>query len=328
VFVDVHNHVIPQAVIDVVAGDDAYGVRLADGKWRGQLAFPLEAEFYDPAAKLHRLDRAGIGAAVVSMAPPAYFYDRPAALGLRVWEAANAGLAGFCSHDPARLRWLAHLPMQQQDEAIAMYRKAVAAGCAGVAVATSIAGRRLDGEEYEGFWAVAEEQGLPVLVHPYFNEPHAALLSYYLQNVIGNPLETTLTVERLICAGVFERHPRLRLVLMHGGGFLPYQAGRLCHARGVRPELADSPTPAQIWRAFDQLYFDTITHDAAALRYLVERVGADHVVLGTDLPYDMGLHAPLDTLRAALPEAVVTRVAGDNPGRLFGIGSRQATETD
>jgi len=324
VFVDVHNHVIPQPVIDEVAREPGYGIRIADGRWHGRLVHPLVDEFYDPAAKLRRLDEAGIDAAVVSIAPPAFFYDRPEALGLRVWEAANAGLAEFCGAAPGRLRWFATLPMQQPGEAVRMYREAVAAGCAGVAVATSIAGRRLDEEEYEEFWAAAAQHGLPVLVHPWFNEPHPALDSYYLQNVIGNPVETTVMAERLICAGVFERHPGLRLILMHGGGFLPYQAGRLCHARGVRPELAGAPSPEQIRLAFGQLYFDTITHDAAALRYLVERVGADHVVLGTDLPYDMGLHQPLDTLRSALPEEVVTRVAGDNPCRLFGIGSRPA----
>lgn len=317
-----HNHVIPEPVIGMVTGQDAYGVRIADGQWQGRLTFPLAEEFYDPAAKLARLEEAGIDGAVVSIAPPAFFYDRPATLGLGVWEAANEGLAAFCAHAPGRLRWLAHLPMQRPDEAIRMYAEAVAAGCAGAAVATSIAGRRLDEEEYEGFWSAAGEHGLPVLIHPYFNEPHPALDPYYLQNVIGNPVETTIVVERMLCAGLFGRHPGLRLILMHGGGFLPYQAGRLCHARGVRPELAGSPTPEEIGRAFGQLYFDTITHDAAALRYLVERVGADHVLLGTDLPYDMGLHTPLETLRDALPEDVVTQVAGDNPCRLFGITTR------
>ena len=318
-FVDVHNHVIPQPVIDVVAADEAYGVAIVDGRWEGQLAFGLEAEFYDPDAKLRRLDKAGITVAVVSTAPPAFFYDRPAALGTGVWEAANVGLSEFCRHEPARLRWLAHLPMQLPDEAVRMYREAVAAGCSGAAIGTSIAGRRLDEAEFERFWSVVEEHGLPVLVHPWFNEPHSALNSYYLQNVIGNPLETTIVVERLICAGVLQRHPGLRLILMHGGGFLPYQTGRLCHARGVRPELVDAPAPDQIWGAFGQLYFDTITHDAAALRYLVERVGVDHVVLGTDLPYDMGLHAPVQTLLDALPQDVVTRIAGENPSRLFRI---------
>jgi aminocarboxymuconate-semialdehyde decarboxylase len=156
-----------------------------------------------------------------------------------------------------------------------------------------------------------------VLIHPAFNCYHPALDQWYLQNAIGNPLETTITVERLICAGVLARHPQVRLLLMHGGGFLPYQTGRLVHARGVRPELA--ATPVNAWEFFGQLYFDTITHDAAALRYLVERVGLDHVVLGTDLPFDMALATPVATLADALTEAQAEAVAVTNPRRLFGL---------
>jgi aminocarboxymuconate-semialdehyde decarboxylase len=125
-------------------------------------------------------------------------------------------------------------------------------------------------------------------------------------------------VERLICAGVLARHSRVRLLLMHGGGFLPYQTGRLVHARSVRPELADAPVNA--WEFFDRLYFDTITHDAQALRYLVERVGLDHVVLGTDLPFDMALATPVATLTDALTEAQIQAVAVTNPRQLFGLG--------
>ena len=140
-----------------------------------------------------------------------------------------------------------------------------------------------------------------MLIHPAFNEPHAGLEPYYLQNVIGNPLETTVMVERMICAGVFARHPELRLVLVHGGGYLPYQAGRLAHACGVRPEIPVSA--GDVWRAFGQLYFDTITHDVAALRYLAQRVGIDHVLLGTDLPFDMALQAPAAVLAEAIESA-------------------------
>ena len=114
---------------------------------------------------------------------------------------------------------------------------------------------------FEEFWAAAEQAGRPVLVHPAFNEPNPALEPYYFQNVIGNPLETTVMVERMICAGVFALHPGLRLVVLHGGGYLPYQAGRLAHACRVRPEI---PVQASdVWEAFGQLYFDTITHDTA-----------------------------------------------------------------
>jgi aminocarboxymuconate-semialdehyde decarboxylase len=107
-------------------------------------------------------------------------------------------------------------------------------------------------------------------------------------------------------------------VLVHGGGFLPYQTGRLVHARSVRPELADAPVNA--WEFFGRLYFDTITHDAQALRYLVERVGLDQVVLGTDQPFDMALAAPVATLTDALTEAQIQAVAVTNPRRLFGLG--------
>lgn len=199
-----------------------------------------------------------------------------------------------------------------------MYADAVAAGAVGAAVGTSIAGRRLDEAEFEVFWASADAIGRPVLIHPAFNCAHPALDQWYLQNAIGNPLETTIVAERLICSGVLDRYPRVRLLLMHGGGFLPYQAGRLVHARAVRPELAQAPENA--WDYFDRLYFDSITHDARALRYLVERVGLGQVVLGTDLPFDMGLAAPVQVLTEALDEVQVQAVAVGNPRKLFGLG--------
>jgi aminocarboxymuconate-semialdehyde decarboxylase len=156
-----------------------------------------------------------------------------------------------------------------------------------------------------------------VLIHPAFNEPHPALEPYYLQNVAGNPLETTITAERLICAGALSRHPGLRLILLHGGGYLPYQAGRLAHACGVRPEIA--VTADDVRRAFGQLYFDTITHDVAALRFLAERVGVDHVLLGTDLPFDMAMRDPAGTLAGAFEDAAFTKVCSSNAARLFGL---------
>jgi aminocarboxymuconate-semialdehyde decarboxylase len=226
-------------------------------------------------------------------------------------------MAEFCAHAPDRLYWLANLPMQAPGRAAGMYAEAAAAGAVGAAIGTSIAGRRLDEADFEAFWAQADAIARPVLVHPAFNCRHPALDQWYLQNAIGNPLETTIAVERLICAGALARYPRVRLLLMHGGGFLPYQTGRLVHARSVRPELADAPVNA--WDFFGQLYFDTITHDAAALRYLVERAGPGHVVLGTDLQFDMALAAPVATLTEALTEAQIQAVAVTNPRRLFGL---------
>ena len=323
--VDVHNHVMPTEVLDLLRAEPGYGVTLDDaGNWSGahHAPFPVTPSFYDPVAKLAYMDERKVGAAVTSPPPPLFFYEVGTAEGERLCQATNEGLARFCRHDPERLHWLANLPMQDPEAAVTAYRAAVRDGAIGAAIGTSIAGRRLDEPEFERFWATADELGLPVLVHPAWNEPHAGLDDFYMQNAIGNPLETTVMVERLICAGVLARHRSVRLVLLHGGGYVPYQAGRLAHACTVRPEISISA--ADVWDAFDQLYFDTITHDAAALRYLVERVGADRVVLGTDMPFDMSEDRPMEALAEALDDEQVIAVGTTNPARLFGIASRSA----
>ncbi len=323
--VDVHNHVMPTEALDLLRAEPAYGVTIDDsGTWSGahHAPFPVVASFYDPAAKLAYMDERNVGAAVTSPPPTLFFYEVDRSAGERLCQASNEGMARFCRHDPERLHWLANLPMQDPDAAAASYRAAAADGALGAAIGTSIAGRRLDMPEFEPFWATADELGLPVLVHPGWNEPHAALNDYYLQNAIGNPLETTVMVERLICAGVLARHRNVRLVLLHGGGYVPYQAGRLAHACTVRPEISISAD--DVWDAFGQLYFDTITHDTAALRYLVERVGAGRVVLGTDMPFDMALDRPMEALAAALDADTARAVAATNPSTLFGLGGDAA----
>ena len=204
--------------------------------------------------------------------------------------------------------------MQSPERACAMLEEQLGDGCVGVEIGTSAAGRRLDQAEFEPFWDAAERLGQPVTLHPAYTEGvNPALAPYYLENVLGYLFDTTITIERLLCAGTLERHPDLRLVLLHGGGYFPYQAGRLRHARTVRAELAGAP--ADPWAHLDQLNFDPITHDAAALRFLIERVGPERVVMGTDLPFDMALEDPIGTLLAATDERTAVAIAERNPRR-------------
>jgi len=153
------------------------------------------------------------------------------------------------------------------------------------------------------------------MIPPAYNEPHRGLADFYLQNVIGNKLETTVAIERLICAGVLDRHPDLKIVLVHAGGYYPFQAGRLRHARTVRPELRSAPEDP--WKSLGQIAVDTITHDREALRYLVSRCGAENVVMGTDLPFDMATPTPVDALDEAVDESTAKAIAEDNPARLY-----------
>ena len=134
--------------------------------------------------------------------------------------------------------------------------------------------------------------------------------------MIGNLVETTTALERLICARVFDRHPKLRVLVNHAGGFFPFAAGRLRHSRTNRPELADAPENP--WAYLPQIWFDTITHDVAALRYLVQRVGVSQVVMGTDMPFDVAPHEPMRELLEAVGPETAKVIAEDNPAALFG----------
>jgi aminocarboxymuconate-semialdehyde decarboxylase len=318
--VDVHNHVMPTEALDQLSSDPVYRVEVRDGMWHGvhHVPFEITASFYDPAARLAELDEREIGGAVISAPPMMFYYDIPMAAGAALCDATNVGFVKFCEAAPERLRWLASLPMQDPEAAVVALEEAAKMGCVGAGIGTSVDGTRLDEEPYERFWATAARLRLPVLVHPAFNEAHSALERYYLQNVIGNPLETTVLTERLICSGILERYPEVRVVLLHGGGFIPYQLGRLRHARSVRPELADAPVDP--FKYLPQLFFDTITHDDQALAYMAERVGIDQVVLGTDLPYDMAMVDPVPTLRRVFGDEVTEHIGSANAARLFGFG--------
>lgn len=315
--IDVHNHAITEPVVELLRSEPVYRVTIEGDVLSGgnHVPYRLDPSFVDPDAKLAELERGGLEAAVVSISPTVFYFE----LELEPLEAlcrtANRGLADFCAARPDRFRWMAHVPIPYPERAVEVLEQAARDGAVGVEVGTRINGRRLDEPDFEPFWAAAERLGLPVLPHPFYNEPHAGLDDYYLQNVIGNMLETTVTVERLLCAGVLDRHPDLKLVLVHSGGYFPYQAGRLRHARTVRPELASAPEDPWAYRG--QIVVDTITHDVEALRYLVSRFGAGNVVMGTDLPFDMATPDPMAQLEAAVDADTARRVAEENPARLY-----------
>ena len=318
--IDTHNHVIPEEAIDLVNREDVYKVRIQNRHWKGgaHVDFDMAESFMSPTAKLAELEKNGLEGAVVSVGPPLFYYDLEFEAGAAICQAVNAGLKRFTEHAPDRFRWMAHVPLAAPDAAAQMLEQAARDGASGVEVATSIAGKRLDDPAFEVFWAATERLGLPVMIHPGYNESSKPLSEFYLQNVIGNMLETTIAVERLICAGVLDRHPGARILLVHSGGYFPYQAGRLKHARTVRPEL--SKAPADPWAYIGQLTFDTITHDVQALEYLVRRVGAENVVMGTDLPFDMATVHPMDALLAAVDKATAVRIAETNPARMYRFG--------
>jgi len=304
--------------MELLRTDPAYGVELNGRSWSGGLHvdFEIADSFVEPAAKLAELESKRLDAAIVSVAPPLFYHHVDAEpAGEPMARAVNRGLAEFCASAPDRFGWLASVPLQAPRRAVAVLEDAVEAGCVGVEIGTTVPGRPLDEPEFEPFWEAAARLGLPVTLHPAYGEYGSALQAFYFTNVLGFLFDTTIAIERLIVAGVLDRHPELRIVLLHGGGYFPYQVGRLRHARTVRPELADAPTDP--WSYRDRLFFDIITHDPGALAYLIDRAGADRVVMGTDLPFDMAPPEPMELLEAAADGEAVEAIAERNPAALY-----------
>jgi aminocarboxymuconate-semialdehyde decarboxylase len=315
---DVHNHAVPREAVELLRGADGYPVRVeGDFMEADRVRAELTPLFLDPAAKLEQLERLGLNAAAVSVSPALFAYEADAGRGAVLCRAVNHGLADFREFDPERLRWIAHVPLQAPEAAASELAEAAGAGAVGVQIGTSVAGTPLSEAGLDPFWAAAEEHDMTLMLHPAYNNPHPGLEGFHLQNAIGNQLETTIAAERLIVTGVLDRHPRLRLLLVHAGGYMPWQAGRLRHAATVREELADSPPDPAAY--FGRIFVDTITHDAAALRFLVERVGADNVVMGTDLPFDMATPEPAAALEEAVDAETARRIMEETPKRLLGL---------
>jgi aminocarboxymuconate-semialdehyde decarboxylase len=196
-------------------------------------------------------------------------------------------------------------------------------GMRGVELCTNVEGKELSEPEFAPLFARLEALGMVVFLHPTGFSQGERLSEHYLNNVIGDPLETTIAVSHLIFGGVLDRHPRLKVVLPHGGGFLGSYPFRMDHAWRARADcrqhIKKKPTDY-----LKRLYFDTILFDPRALRYLIDLWGAEHVVLGTDYAFDMGDYDPLGSIQAVKRLSAKERaaIAGGNAAKLLGIKRR------
>lgn len=285
----------------------------------------LNHEFYrlagdkytDPEVRLADMDAMGLDVQLVALTPFHYFYWAQPDLAERVAAMQNQRIAEVCSTDPQRLVGVGTLPLAHPELAVAEARRVADLGFPAVEIGADVNGADLDQAGLDPVWSVLAELGLVAILHPAgFNEARR-LTDYYLVNVIGMPLSTTLAATRLILAGVFERHPRLEMVLVHGGGYLPFYWARTDHAFRHRPEMRehiDRPPSEYL----DRLHFDITVFSAQLVEQLVARHGADRVLLGTDYPFDMGLTDPLALLedcRISPEERAL--IAGGNARRLF-----------
>lgn len=302
--IDLHNHVIPQGVIDAVIADQATFETRIEGEGdkrrvvRKENSFPLVAEYYDADAKVEAMERKGIDISMLSAAPPTFYYWTKPEIGLKIAKLHNDGIAAMVAKRPDRLRGMASLPLQDVDASIAELERAVREyKFKAVEMQAMVNNQQLADPKYRPLFKTAEQLGVFVFVHPNWWCTDMGLDKYYLINMIGNPLETTIFTANMMFSGALDEVPNLRFLLAHGGGYVPYQIGRFRHGHSVRPEARALSTTSPVDH-FRKFYFDCLTHNPQSTRHLIDSVGADHCVLGTDSPYDMGDETPIANLDA------------------------------
>jgi aminocarboxymuconate-semialdehyde decarboxylase len=321
--IDVHSHVLPKEIMEAIrrhprdfqmrvegAGADEKFIR--DDKHGS----PVYAEFHDADAKVEGMDRKGIDISVISVTPVVFFYWLSADAGLAAARVMNDGIANMAAKRPDRLRGMATLPMQDVDAAVTELERVVKEhGFKSVELGCRINGELVSDAKFRPVFKRAQELGVFIFTHPYIaGTVPPDLNCYYFGNTAAMPFDTALMAAHLMFSGALDALPDLKVVLAHGGGHLPYQIGRLAHGYKVRKEArVNTPhSPLQLLRRF---YFDALTHDADALEFLIKKVGADRVTIGTDAPFDMAEEDPLKMI------AAVKGLTGAQRDRIWGLNA-------
>ncbi len=326
--VDIHAH------LGVAAADELVRAQIPDLP-RG-LPFSCPASdavnarmFQQIGGKLHGvterladMDRQGVDVQVISPNPGQYFYFAPPELGRDAARAINDGIADAVASTPDRLVGMGTVPLQNTEMAIAEMRRCVAdCGLRGIEIGTSVAGRELADPSLRAFFQTAEELGVLLFIHPLGFTHGERLSDHYLNNIIGNPLESTIALSHLIFEGVLDDHPGLKICVAHGGGYLPGYWGRMDHAYRAREDCRQhiAREPSSYLR---KVWLDTLVFDTDQLDSLVRTHGAERLCMGTDYPFDMaepdpvGFHAKLDSDDRK-------RILGLNAAELLGLKAKK-----
>ncbi|MGW0333159.1 amidohydrolase family protein [Streptomyces sp. NPDC003011] len=327
--IDVHAHVLlpeVEALLDGLPG--LAEARALDARRNGPAALAVNVPMVreriprltDPVVRLAAMDAQGVDIQLVSPSPSHYHHWTDEATAEKLCRLANEATAAHCRAAPDRLKGLGLVPLQHPHRLVTALDHALGQGLLGVEISSHAPGRELSDPAYEPFWSRAEETGALLFLHPFGCTLDQRLDRWYLSNTVGQPTENAVALSHLIFSGVLDRHPDLKLIAAHGGGYLPTHIGRSDHAWSARSDAGTgcAHPPSSYLR---RLYFDSLVHDPHTLRELIRAAGSDRVLLGSDFPFDMGTEDPVGALRAArLPEADFDAVRGGNAAALLTEG--------
>ena len=309
---DLHAHLVDlDAIAEMQRAYPDLAPRMEHAEGRDRLAVharghqPFPPGLCEPEKRLADMDRGGVDVQAVMVAPSLLHYHIDAEVAAAFARISNDAFIALCDRFPDRLVTLANLPLQDAERSVEEIERIRSnPHVRGIGAGSTVAGVDLDADYLEPVWAALEAADLPFWIHPDYRWGMGAerINTYFLQNGIGNPLETTISIGKIIHSGLLERHPDLRFGFCHGGGFAPYQIRRWDvgweRSAAARDRIPERP-PSYY---FEKMYFDSLTFDMANLRLLAEYVGWNHVVVGSDYPMLMYRDRPLvDIEKMRLP---------------------------
>jgi aminocarboxymuconate-semialdehyde decarboxylase len=325
--IDAHAHVLLPEIEQAVAGAPGHAEHRALDALRngpvsletsGRMVAERMRSLTEVTARLSDMDGAGVDVQIVSPSPSHYHYWADRDLPRTVWRLANEGTAAHCAKAPDRLHGLGLVPLQHPDLAVEALDHALSLGLKGVEISSHAPGRDLSDPGLDPFWTAAASRGAVVFLHPFGCTLDERLDRFYLSNIVGQPVENAVALSHLIFSGVLDRHPGLKVLAAHGGGYLPTYLGRADHGWRVRPEARGCAHPPSTY--LRRIWFDSLVYEPAALRALIDAAGAAQVVLGSDHPFDMGVDDPVQRIAAALsPGPDLDAVRGTNAAALFDL---------
>jgi aminocarboxymuconate-semialdehyde decarboxylase len=328
VIFDVHAHCIPAGLLtDLERHGPDIGVTVDRSGGKATVAFdgryttaPLRSELTDRELRVETMDRTGIDVQVLASWIDLTGYQLRPKDGIAWSRIVNERLAEEAATDSDRFLALGTIPLQNPEAAANELEYAMSElGMAGVEIATTVDDAPFHSLELDAFWSTAARLGAFVLLHPMNPLPGVDLKPWFMDNMVGRPAETTVAFASLLFSGVFERHPDLTICVVHGGGFVPFQIGRFNQGYRQKPNLAGanlSMEPIEYLRR--NVYVDTVLNEPAALRFLVDVLGADRILVGTDFPFEMGDLDPVEFVKTAgIAEQDVEAILSGNASRLF-----------
>ena len=317
--IDIHAHISPEGYIRALErGEDWYGVNGLCGSFHQAVPRTM----WTPEQRLTDMDSLGVDVHVLSTNAVFYFYDGDASRVSAMDRECNDYVSQLVKDHPDRFAGLANLPMQDVPAAATELERAMTQlGLKGAMIDDSVNGKTYDDPEFYPVWEVAEQTGAVILIHQGMQTVVGDRSTrYHLPNTIGNLVERAITYASFVFGGVMDKYPGLRVCLSHGGGYTCFGAGRMDRGWQVRSEARVNITqPPSSY--LDRFYYDCLTHSEPALRMLIDSVGIDKVVFGTDWPFDMQIDWPvswvlgLDSLTQDEKEAILYK----NLENLLGI---------